>query len=471
MECIRTKSHINLILEYVENGSLHQMIKQSGKMGEHLVLIFVRQILEGLAYLHNQGIIHRDIKGANLLLTKNGVVKLADFGYSILNDKNKVNSIVGTACFMAPEVIEQKGNISPKCDIWSLGCTIIQLLTTRPPYYEFEPMAAMFRIVTDDCPPIPSGISNYLKDFLLKCFTKEPSKRPNAKDLLIHPWITTPNKKLVKKFINENKNGIIPINLINEWKKNYRNILKSGNSSQNNRTVSQNITEDLTQKTNSIINESNLKQKNEFKYIEEEKVLKSNKKYKINDVKVQNFKLNKENNPFFSKNSEEKNKLENEMDILLESLKFNEDNLFNKIQNLEESINLEGEKEKINNEDFLNSDNIDNITDIIQNLIILDKNKIIDNDSLDNEKIYYNNRLIDKKEYLFLIINNMGTFIKDKYNIKEFINTFEISQFVNLFSSKYITVKSLLLLLKYLNIILSEKPEYTKNILVNQIIF
>ena len=471
MECIRTKSHINLILEYVENGSLHQMIKQSGKMGEHLVLIFVRQILEGLAYLHNQGIIHRDIKGANLLLTKNGVVKLADFGYSILNDKNKVNSIVGTACFMAPEVIEQKGNISPKCDIWSLGCTIIQLLTTRPPYYEFEPMAAMFRIVTDDCPPIPSGISNYLKDFLLKCFTKEPSKRPNAKDLLIHPWITTPNKKLVKKFINENKNGIIPINLINEWKKNYRNILKSGNSSQNNRTVSQNITEDLTQKTNSIINESNLKQKNEFKYIEEEKVLKSNKKYKINDVKVQNFKLNKENNPFFSKNSEEKNKLENEMDILLESLKFNEDNLFNKIQNLEESINLEGEKEKINNDDFLNSDNIDNITDIIQNLIILDKNKIIDNDSLDNEKIYYNNRLIDKKEYLFLIINNMGTFIKDKYNIKEFINTFEISQFVNLFSSKYITVKSLLLLLKYLNIILSEKPEYTKDILVNQIIF
>ena len=107
-------------------------------MGEHLVFIFVKQILEGLVYLHNQGIIHRDIKGANLLLTKNGIIKLADFGYSILNDKNKVNSLVGTACWMAPEVIEQKGNISPKCDIWSLGSTIIQLLTTQPPYYEFD---------------------------------------------------------------------------------------------------------------------------------------------------------------------------------------------------------------------------------------------------------------------------------------------------------------------------------------------
>ena len=220
IECIRTKTHINLVLEYVENGSLHQMVKQSGKMGEHLVFIFVKQILEGLAYLHNQGIIHRDIKGANLLLTKNGVVKLADFGYSILNDKNKVNSIVGTACFMAPEVIEQKGNISPKCDIWSLGSTIVQLLTTRPPYYEFEPMAAMFRIVTDDCPPLPTGISDHLKNFLLKCFTKDPAKRPSAKELLQHPWITTPNKKLVKKFINENNNSSIPINLINEWKNN-----------------------------------------------------------------------------------------------------------------------------------------------------------------------------------------------------------------------------------------------------------
>jgi len=100
--------------------------------------------------------------------------------------------------------------------------------------------------------PLPTGISENLKNFLLKCFNKNPSKRPSAKELLQHPWITTPNKKLVKKFINENNNSSIPIYLINEWKNNYRNILASGNSSQNDRTTSQNIGDDLTPKVNSI---------------------------------------------------------------------------------------------------------------------------------------------------------------------------------------------------------------------------
>ena len=478
IECIRTKSHINLILEYVENGSLHQMVKQSGKMGEHLVFIFVKQILEGLAYLHNQGIIHRDIKGANLLLTKNGIVKLADFGYSILNDKNKVNSIVGTACFMAPEVIEQKGNISPKCDIWSLGCTIVQLLTTKPPYYEFEPMAAMFRIVTDDCPPIPTDISDFLRDFLLKCFTKDPLKRPNAKDLLLHPWITTPNKKLVKKFINENNNGIIPINIINEWKNNYRNILGSNNSSQTNRTVSQNITEDLTQKTNSIINkkESNnniTKQKKIFKNKkEEEKFINTKKKLKNSEIKEQYLKLNNDKDKNFLKNKkiiDDKINLEKEMECLLDSFKSRENFFSNKKQNFEESINIEDNKtDNINNEEK-DLDNKDNIIEIINNLINLECSDFV-NDATNSEKIYYNNNLIDRKEYYYLIIKNFEKFLKDKNSIKDFINNFEISQFVNLFSSKYITSKSFLLLLKYLNIISSEK-DYIKDTLINQIIF
>lgn len=191
--------------------------------------------------MHSQGIIHRDIKGANLLLTKNGGIKLADFGYSIkLSEKEKKNSMVGTSFWMAPEIIEPKGNISSSCDIWSLGCTIIQLLTTKPPYYEYDIWPALFRILTDDHPPLPENISDNLVDFLKKCFNKDPTKRPTAKELLIHPWITNPNKKVVRKFINEN-DWVIPQDILNEWKLNYRQNLSSITSLGNNNKSNLNI--------------------------------------------------------------------------------------------------------------------------------------------------------------------------------------------------------------------------------------
>ena len=507
------------------------MVKQSGKMGEHLVFIFVKQILEGLSYLHNQGIIHRDIKGANLLLTKNGVVKLADFGYSILNDKNKVNSIVGTACFMAPEVIEQKGNISPKCDIWSLGSTIVQLLTTKPPYYEFEPMAAMFRIVTDDCPPLPTGISEHLKNFLLKCFTKDPAKRPSAKELLKHPWITTPNKKLVKKFINENNNSSIPINLINEWKNNYRNILASGNSSQNDRTASQNITEDLTQKTNNAVcnndyvslkNNENCSSKEKRKnnnnnniynitknsnkderllklykqkrkqqdanykfhptgkqflsgpaenqiYDDEQIITITNNEYPENNDEVNNHmnnfynNSNTENNNLEEHNNNEKNlDLAKEIEVLIDTIKKGDDDVLN-----ENNMNGYKNADQKNNEK-IEYDKTKEINDIINDLISLEYSGIYNSK---DEKLYYNKKPISKNEYFLIIIQNMSRFFNDKDRIKEFINSFKISEFTHLFGSNYMTSQSLLLLLKYVNLLLSKKENYIKNILMNQIMF
>ena len=504
------------------------MVKQSGKMGEHLVFIFVKQILEGLAYLHNQGIIHRDIKGANLLLTKNGVVKLADFGYSILNDKNKVNSIVGTACFMAPEVIEQKGNISPKCDIWSLGSTIIQLLTTRPPYYEFEPMAAMFRIVTDDCPPLPTGISDHLKNFLLKCFTKDPAKRPSAKELLQHPWITTPNKKLVKKFINENNNSSIPINLINEWKNNYRNILASGNSSQNDRTASQNITEDLTPKINSIaagkdyislknnennnsrdkrkINNNNNQNNKDVHLL---KLYKQRRKqqevnYKFhpigkqflsgadeNQIYSNDHKINNNNdihnlndgisniNNIEEQEMEKDIELMKEIDFLMTSLKKSDEESMNNInkKNFGESINIDeiSQIQKFNNTEKIYFDRTKKINDIINDIMLLEYSNNLETNNNENyfeqDKIFYKKKLISKIEYFSLIVQNIGQFFYDSEHIKEFIISFKISEFINLFSSKYMSSQSLLLLLKYLNMILSKKENYIKDILIHQIIF
>ncbi|KAM0908200.1 hypothetical protein ACQ4PT_015608 [Festuca glaucescens] len=159
---LNTESHLHIILEYVENGSLANIIKPNkfGPFPEPLAAVYIAQLLEGLVYLHEQGVIHRDIKGANILTTKEGLVKLADFGVATKLTEADVNthSVVGTPYWMAPEVIEMSG-VCAASDIWSVGCTVIELLTCSPPYYELQPMPALFRIVQDVHPPIPEGFS------------------------------------------------------------------------------------------------------------------------------------------------------------------------------------------------------------------------------------------------------------------------------------------------------------------------
>lgn len=179
---------------YCENGSLSNMCKKFGKFPEHLASVYITQVLEGLAFLHEQGTIHRDIKGANILTTKDGFAKLADFGVATKITKLEENpSVVGTPNWMAPEVIELNGATTAS-DIWSVGCTVIELLTGNPPYHRLDPMQALFAIVNNDHPPIPEGISPVVKDFLIQCFQKDQNLRVTAKKLLKHPWLSM-NKK------------------------------------------------------------------------------------------------------------------------------------------------------------------------------------------------------------------------------------------------------------------------------------
>ncbi|KAJ0411259.1 hypothetical protein ATCC90586_004175 [Pythium insidiosum] len=196
-DTIKTRTHLYIVLEYMENGSLAQFMKKFGSFSETLVAMYIAQVLRGLAYLHEQGVLHRDVKGANILTTKEGLVKLADFGVAVkLNETQKSNSVVGSPYWMAPEVIEMSG-WSFASDIWSVGCTIIELLTTKPPYFDLSPMQAMFRIVQDDHPPLPERISPAMHDFIMKCFMKEPRLRSSADELLMHPWLTQiPRNKL-----------------------------------------------------------------------------------------------------------------------------------------------------------------------------------------------------------------------------------------------------------------------------------
>jgi len=180
IESFQTDDSLFIILEFIENGSLADITKEFGKLPESIIVRFISQVLEGLHYLHSEGFIHCNIKASNILTTRDGGVKIADIGVSTDN-----TSVMGSP-YLAPEIIELNG-ASPKSDIWSLGCTVIELLTGNPPYY--NQMPALFWIVEDDCPPLPDGISGLCKDFLMQCFQKEPLLRKSAQELLKHKWL------------------------------------------------------------------------------------------------------------------------------------------------------------------------------------------------------------------------------------------------------------------------------------------
>ncbi|KAJ1734562.1 Protein kinase of the Mitotic Exit Network [Coemansia biformis] len=177
---------LDIILEYCEGGSLQNILSKFSKFPENLVGVYVAQILDGLEYLHSNAILHRDIKPGNILLLKEGVVKLADFGVARI--QNGLNTVVGSPYWIAPEVLLLNGSTSAS-DIWSLGCTIVQLVSGKAPYQDLPPMTAMFRIGQDEHPPFPANISAQLRDFLSRCLVHVPSARASAEELRSHVWI------------------------------------------------------------------------------------------------------------------------------------------------------------------------------------------------------------------------------------------------------------------------------------------
>eukprot|EP00898_Chlorokybus_atmophyticus_P008660 jgi/Chlat1/8796/Chrsp90S00886 len=187
---------INIFLEFVPGGSIASLLSQFHRFNEKVIRSYTRQLLLGLEYLHKHGVMHRDIKGANILVDKVGVIKLADFGASkklqnLVTIAEGVKSIKGTPYWMAPEVIKQEGH-GRQADIWSVACTVIEMATGKPPWSQYESqVAALFRIAQDtEPPPFPEYLSAEGKDFLLKCFNRIPKDRPTATELLRHPFIT-----------------------------------------------------------------------------------------------------------------------------------------------------------------------------------------------------------------------------------------------------------------------------------------
>ncbi|MFS7983658.1 putative mitogen-activated protein kinase kinase kinase STE-STE11 family [Helianthus anomalus] len=185
-------SKLYIFLELVTKGSLLSLY-QRYHLQDCQVSSYTRQILHGLKYLHDRRVVHRDVKCANILVDANGSVKLADFGLAKATTFNDVKSCKGTAFWMAPEVVNNKSKgYGLAADIWSLGCTVLEMLTHRIPYSPMECMAALFRIGNGIPPPIPDSLSKEARDFISQCFRVNPADRPTASQLLDHPFVRRP---------------------------------------------------------------------------------------------------------------------------------------------------------------------------------------------------------------------------------------------------------------------------------------
>ncbi|EXJ79778.1 STE/STE11 protein kinase [Capronia epimyces CBS 606.96] len=185
------EEHLNIFLEYVPGGSIAGMLKQYNTFQEPLVRNFTRQILEGLSYLHEQNIIHRDIKGANILVDNRGAVKISDFGVSKQINFNGMSaapgtrtSLQGSVFWMAPEVVRQSGQ-SIKSDIWSVGCLVVEMFTGSRPFPSMTTLQTLFAVGSNnEKPSIPDTASEDAKKFMNKTFEVDHEKRPSADELL-----------------------------------------------------------------------------------------------------------------------------------------------------------------------------------------------------------------------------------------------------------------------------------------------
>ncbi|XP_075685311.1 mitogen-activated protein kinase kinase kinase 19 [Rhinoderma darwinii] len=213
VDLLKTLKHVNIVgylgtafedtvvtifMEYVPGGSISSILRHFGPLQEVVMSRYTSHILQGISYLHKNRVVHRDIKGNNVMLMSNGVIKLIDFGCAKRLNGLSINgthgemlqSMHGTPYWMAPEVISESGH-GEKSDIWSIGCTVFEMATGKPPLAHMERMAAMFYIGVEKglMPTLPDHFTRRAREFVNLCLTRDQETRPSAEQLLQHHFV------------------------------------------------------------------------------------------------------------------------------------------------------------------------------------------------------------------------------------------------------------------------------------------